>query len=377
MRVGIDGRMFDKYLTSVGVGRYTYNLIQNLVKVDQKNEYVVFSNAAEKIGKHIPVGPRFKIKNVNLPMFSVRNQLKFSSVLRKEEIDVFHAPYFDAPLAGGTPFIMTIHDLIHLIFPQYFNKKVRVYYQGVVKPAVRKSNKIIADSKSSKEDIVRILGVPESKVVVIYPGVEEKFRPLADSDSAHNLCQRYSLSKEIILFVGNMKPHKNLAGLMEAFARLRQDDGVDCQLVVIGEKDRHFWQIQAKVQELKLQQEVVFTGLVAEDEMPLFYNAAEVLVLPSLYEGFGLPALEAMACGTPVVCSNTSSLPEVVGDAAILFNPKSIDEMTKAISRLLGDKSLKQKMVKEGLERAKLFSWKKTVQETVEVYNQAIKGNEK
>jgi glycosyltransferase involved in cell wall biosynthesis len=235
--------------------------------------------------------------------------------------------------------------------------------------SVKRSDVAIAISQSVKEDIVRILGVQPEKVKVIYLGKHERFRPIRDPERLSRFRTKYGLSRRVVLFVGLIEPRKNLATLVQAFASLKSLHGDFC-LVLAGDYGWGCQDVLASVRRYGIENHVLFPGFIPDGELPELYNLADVFVYPSLYEGFGLPVLEAMACGVPVVTSNVSSMPEVVGEAGLLVDPRSVEELAQGIRRVLTDATLRSQMREKGLERSELFSWEKTARETLEVYRQ-------
>jgi glycosyltransferase involved in cell wall biosynthesis len=294
--------------------------------------------------------------------------------LRKERVDLLHALAFVTPLLSRCPSVVTIYDLSFLLYPESFRRAKRSYLGLFTRLSARRARRIIAISESTKRDVVRLLGVPPEKVEVVYCGIDEAFRPLAE-DQVAAFRSQHGLPERFILFVGTIEPRKNVTRLIEAFADLRFAI-CDLRLVIGGAKGWFYQDVFARVEELGLQGEVMFPGYIPVSELPLWYNAAELFVYPSLHEGFGLPPLEAMACGTPVVAANTSSLPEVVGEAGLTVDPLDVEGLAEAMRRVLGDDALQQEMRKRGLQRARGFSWTKTAQETVQVYRRAMEDRD-
>jgi glycosyltransferase involved in cell wall biosynthesis len=300
--------------------------------------------------------------------------------LRKERVDLLHALAFVTPLLSPCPSVITVYDLSFLLYPESFKRFKRFYLGLFTRLSVRRARRIIAISKSTKHDVVRLLGVSPEKVDVVYCGIDQAFRPLPE-DQVASFRSKRGLPERFILFVGTIEPRKNVTRLIEAYADLRFAIR-DLRLVIGGAKGWFYEDVFARVEELGLEGEVMFPGYIPVSELPLWYNAAELFVYPSLYEGFGLPPLEAMACGTPVVTANTSSLPEVVGEApgtgsqghsaGLTVDPLDVAGLAEAMRRVLGDEALRQEMRKRGLQRAKGFSWTKTAQETVQVYQRAM-----
>jgi glycosyltransferase involved in cell wall biosynthesis len=259
--------------------------------------------------------------------------------------------------------------LSFMLYPEAFNRPNARYLQHFTMLSVRRADRVIAVSESTKGDVVRLLGVAPEKVAVVYHGVENEFRPLDQGAEMDEFRARVRLPERFILCFGTLEPRKNLATLIAAYALLRKESRLPHKLVIAGGKGWRFEHVFAAVDEAGLQDDVLFPGYVPSDEQPMWYNAAEVFAYPSLYEGFGFPPLEALACGTPVVASNRSSLPEVVGDAGLLVDPLDAVELAEALRRVLTDGGLRQELVARGLARAQSFSWSRAARETVEVYH--------
>lgn len=291
--------------------------------------------------------------------------------LLRENIDLLHSLAFVQPVLMPCAGIITIYDLSFILFPDRFHPLRRLYLRWGTEYSARKAQRIIAISASTKRDVVKYLGVAKRKVDVVPCGVDEDFQPLENQEVLDDFRKERRLPEQIILFVGTIEPRKNLTVLLRGYALLRKKVQLP-PLVIAGPKGWHHQEVFSAAEELGLQEDVVFAGYIPQDELPLWYNVADLFVYPSLYEGFGLPPLEAMACGTPVIISNSSSLPEVVGGAGILVNPDSAEEMAEAMQRLLADNSLRAEMRQRGLKRARQFSWQKAAQDTVKVYEQAM-----
>jgi alpha-1,3-rhamnosyl/mannosyltransferase len=282
-------------------------------------------------------------------------------------LDLFHSPYYIKPYLLPCPSVVTIYDLIPRLYPKYISPWARVIFEMAIHLAIVTSRLVISVSQSAKEDLVRLLGVPPSKVWVTPLGVDSQFCPVNEK-AIFNLRQRHDLPEGYILYLGINKPHKNLGRLVEAFAEVKTEQ----KLVLAGKEDPRYGEVHEVVKQLGLQDRVVFLGQVSEDDLPALYSGATLFVFPSLYEGFGLPLLEAMACGVPVVCSSTSSLPEIAGRAAIMVDPLDLSQWARALERVLGDSNLRASMREEGLKQAALFSWEKTAKGTLAVYRQVL-----
>ena len=305
------------------------------------------------------------------PLRILWEQLAQPCQMRRAGVDLVHAPVYVGPLVCRSPVVVTLHDLSFYLYPELFRPFQRNYLRKFTRLTVRRAAGVIAVSESTRTDAIRILGVPPERITVIHNGVDDEMRPLpADQVSAFR--RRRSLPEKMILFLGTLEPRKNIVTLLEAFALLRREGNLAHQLVVAGGRGWYYEEIEIAVQRLGLQDLVIFPGYVDQKELPLWYNAAELFVYPSIYEGFGLPPLESMACGTPVVAANTSSLPEVVGDAGILVNPLDSGALAEAMKRVLGDPEAGRTLRNAGLERAKQLSWRNTAEMTAQFYHRVL-----
>lgn len=362
MKIGIDARMLDW----AGVGRYTRELAKGLAQIDKENEYILFSNSENE--NPVPQAANFTKKVIDLPVFSPAGQFAWARLLKKANLDVFHSPHFVFPPIVPCPSVATIHDLIPLVHPEVLPSFVkRFYYRMQNMRATKKATNVIADSSSTKQDIIRILGIAGEKIEVIPLAADKNFEVICSEDSLKEVRSKFNIGKRFILTLGNSKPHKNWTELIRAFHQLKKEKEVEHHLVLAGKQDPRFPQSKDLVRELKLEKNVRFIEFITEEDLPILYNGASVFVLPSLYEGFGLPVLEAMAGGTPVICSNASSLPEVAGEAALLVKPNS-EDLAKAIFKVLSDEETQKRLIREGRARARKFSWQKTAAKTLEVY---------
>lgn len=380
MRIGIDCRMFSSSFT--GIGRYTFELVENLQRISPIHEFILFFNEPE-FSAYEPKAPNFKKVLVKAPHYSLAEQTTFLKALNKENLDLMHFTHFNAPIRCRKPFIVTIHDLTHTLFPgrKMTSFPYRFAYKMVVKNAVRHARRIIAVSKNTKDDIVKILKIDPSKIDVIYEGVNDEFRkfnPDELEDAQKMLEEKYGISKPFLLYTGVHRYHKNLPRLIEAF-KILTEKYKDLSLVITGKKDPLYPEAEKLTKDFGLEDKVIFTGLIPEEDIIALYNLASVYAFPSLYEGFGLPLLEAFACGAPVAASNVSSIPEVAGakpqnlhvqtSAALLFDPYSPQDIAKKIEQILSDPALTKKLTANGLSRVKDFSWEKMAKEILEIYN--------
>ncbi|HEC21068.1 MAG TPA: glycosyltransferase family 1 protein [Candidatus Peregrinibacteria bacterium] len=367
MKIGIDCR-----IDSTGIGRYNRELVQNLGKLDSENEYILFVNelgifeARENI-REVLVGAEH---------YSFAEQIKFPRILKEEKLDLMHFTHFNAPLLYRGKSVVTIHDLILNFYPnKFYNRKRSLKsrfnefcYKFVIEGITKRSKKIIAVSENTKKDLVDILGIHPEKITVVHNGLSEKFHVIEDQKLLEETREKYGLDKPFLLYTGVWRSHKNLLRLLEAFGHLQ--DKIDHYLILTGKPD--YPEITDKIEELKLEKRIKTVGAVPEEDLLALYNLAETYVFPSLYEGFGLPPLEAMSCGTPVVASNITSIPEVCSENALYFDPKNVEDMAEKIHRICTDQNLREKLVESGLKHVKNFSWKKMAEETLRVYKSLL-----
>lgn len=372
MRIGIDTLAAHRKKT--GIGTYISSLVNSLLKVDRENRYTLFVSRENAIifpgdGPNCQkvFGPQI-INNTNLRVLWEHTVLPFK--VRQSQVDLLHGPTFVTPFLSNVPSVVTIHDMTWFTHPDEHVPLKRGYYQSLIPVAARRAERVIAITESTRKDILRILDVPEEKVVTVHYGVDDIFQPVRDQANLAEIRQRYGIEKEFVLFVGMLEPRKNLVRIVEAFGELKKS-GFEGWLVMAGPQGWGYEETAAKVRQLGLEEYVLFIGPVPHEELPALFSAADLLVYPSLYEGFGLPPLEAMACGTPVIASNISSLPEVTGDAGLLVDPLDVSELAEAMRRVLTDGELRQRMRAKGLERAKRFTWEETARRTLRVYEEA------
>ncbi|MDQ3212185.1 MAG: glycosyltransferase family 4 protein [Acidobacteriota bacterium] len=370
MRIAIDARKLRDY----GIGTYVRNLLRHLSRIDQRTEYVLLCRAADCAGIE-ELGENFRAVPESAPAYSIREQLRIPMDLRREGIDLFHAPHYVLPPLTPCRSIVTIHDCIHLRFPQYLpNRLAYAYARSSLWVATHRSNRVLTVSEASKRDILRYFRVPESKINVIPNAIDERFGEVPSADEVLRVRERYQLNDPFVLYAGNIKPHKNLERLIEAFHTLRRGGLDTVKLLIIGDEISKYAALRRAVHKYKLHKHVRFFGFVPDKTLAVLYRLASVFVFPSLYEGFGLPPLEAMASGTPVITSNVSSLPEVVGDAALLIDPYEADAIAQAMRRVLTDAALREDLRQRGLQRVKEFSWERSVRRVHAIYQEVIAG---
>lgn len=362
MRIGIDARQVQDHFP--GIGRYAYNLVRGLLSVDSDDTFVVFYHPGAPNIRYswgdLDAG-NLELAPVPVPVFSPLEQTLFPWLIRRRRLDLFHSPYYVRPYVVPCPSVVTIHDTIPSRHPDYLpSRRSRFLYRLTMRLAIRSSKLIIADSHASEEDLVRFFGVPPERIRVIPLAADEFFAPSDD------VALGTSAPSPYVLFVGVNKPHKNMVRLIEAYAR----SGVAQHLLIAGAEDERFPEPRQTARRLDVEEKVRFLGRVDEVELARLYRFADAFVFPSLAEGFGLPLLEAMASGVPVLSSNIPCLAEVAGDAALLVDPYDVAAMAGAIRRVSEDAELREALCARGRERVRLFSWPKTAAQTLEVYRE-------
>ncbi|MBI2845395.1 MAG: glycosyltransferase family 4 protein [Chloroflexi bacterium] len=366
MRIGIDARLV--YYSRAGIGQYILGLLRGLATVleeKQQEEFLVLKSRRD--GSLLGEVSSFPQHPLWTPSHHLLEQWSLPLELAPLGLDLLHSPDFIPPFRRSCRSVITIHDLAFLLYPHLLTPQSARYY-GQIDQAVRRTDHIIAVSEATKKDAVRLLGVPEKKITVIYEAANPIFRPASRPISREFLGQKYGLERPYLLFVSTIEPRKNLPTLLRAFRKLVDEYHPDVLLAVAGERGWLYQEVFALTKEFDLEKGVRFLGRVAEEDLPSLYQGAGGLVHPALYEGFGLPPLEAMACGTPCIVANVSSLPEVVGDAALMVDPLDINGWTVAMWQVLNDPRLKKELREKGLRRSSLFSWEKTAGETLAVY---------
>jgi glycosyltransferase involved in cell wall biosynthesis len=363
MRIGIDARLV--YYSRAGIGQYVLGLVQGLSRIDKENEYVLLQSRKDKT--ILADQANFSKKPLWTPSHHTFEQVALPFEITPLRLDILHSPDFIPPFRRDYKSVITVHDLAFILYPHFLTQQSALYY-GQIDRAVRYADHIIADSLSTKRDIISFLGVPESKTTVIYAAANSIYEPVKDEQSLKGIREKYGIDRPFMLFVSTIEPRKNLPTLLRAYRQLLDHYKLEVRLVVAGQRGWFCGEVFADTESLKLTEDVLFLGHVPVNDLLLLYNAARALVHPSFYEGFGLPPLEAMSCGTPTIVSNVSSLPEVVGDASLLIAPEDVEGWTVAMWRMLTDDSLRSELTEKGLKRAQLFSWEKAARETLRTY---------
>ncbi|MFH1225998.1 MAG: glycosyltransferase family 1 protein [bacterium] len=371
MKIGIDARMYGNRQT--GIGNYIKHLIKYLAELDAANEYVIFL-LEPMYSEFVCPNERFKKIKVNSHWYSWQEQLFLPWQFYKEKVDLLHFPHFNSPLLYRKKTVCTIHDITPYFFPGHKMTSIirRLGFRWVFGNTVRHAKKVLAVSEHTKKDIVKYFKIDPEKIMVTYEGVESYFGIIEDKNKLVELKNKYHITKPFIFYVGVWRNHKNLVGLIRAFDILLRKYNLDYQLVLGGKEDPYYPEIRQTWESLGLDKDIIRPGFISEEELPFFYNSAELFVIPSFYEGFGLIGLEAMACGCPVVASNTTSLPEVLGEAARYFDPNNPEEMAGVMKEVLIDKEKQDEMIKRGFEQVKKYSWRECAKKTLTIYKKLL-----
>ncbi len=381
-RIGIDARFYGPL--GKGLGRYTQEIVDQITRLDEKNEYVIFFGP-DNIDEFTSSRPTVKKVLADVRWYGLAEQWQLPQLIKKHKIDLMHFPHFNVPVFCPVPFIVTIHDLILTKFPTmrattlgpwlYFLKNIG--YRFVINRAVHQAQQVIAVSNFTKEDIIKQFNIPAAKITMIYEGVAD-LRHAADQAFASKLevlavLSRHCILEPYILYVGNAYPHKNLESLAKVFLDLKKKF-VDLKLVLVGKDDYFYIRLREFVKTLNADTSaIIFPGYVPDQDLETLFQHARAYIFPSKYEGFGLPPLEAMSRGCPVVSSDATCLPEILGRAAMYFDPSDETSMKEAIETVLVDENLRQKLIQAGAERARLYSWKKAAETTLALYTSILK----
>ena len=374
MRIAVDGRTIVGDRT--GVGTYAERIVRSLLQIDQQNQYFLFLvqpladlSASNLTTVMIPGFNRAGLnrlwENVLMPRFAARNH-----------IDLFFSPAYALPFfhAAGLPLVTAIHDLIGLLYPETFTPKMRLWQKIFIANAAKVADRIITGSKATKTDLLRLYPLSGPKTTVIHHAVDDDFRPDASPEEIRRVREKYGLPQKIVLYVGTVEPRKNVASLARAFALLPEPIKGQFTLVIAGKPGWFVESIKTEISRLQLGEKVRFIGYVDRKDLPSLYQCATLFVYPSLYEGFGFPPLEAMSCGVPVLCSNTSSFPEVVGDAAIMVDPHDVRQMGRELERLLISPGLRDEVRMKGLAQAGRFSARSMAEQTLKIFEDTVGG---
>ena len=377
MKVAIDIRR----MTEFGVGTYIRNVVRTLAQLDRESKYFLIGSL-DKVAECGGLPPNFHTVALDGGDETLKGNLAFRAIVQRLGCDVVHIPHlFWIPRGLSCPYVLTVHDLLeHMYGSREASTVRRSLHFYLTRRVLRKAARVIAVSQFTKNEIEKLLDIPDARIEVVYNAIDERFlRGHASEADLELIAQRYLVNYPFILYAGAIRPHKNVVRIIEAFSALKSElqkeqQFPDLKLIIIGDDLSSHPRLRRTVVRSGVQNDVRFLGFVPIEVLRIFYDVAEIFVFPSLYEGFGLPPLEAMAHGTPVVTSNTSSLPEVVGNAALLVNPENVFEIRRGLQRALLDPALRARMKERGYEQAQRFSWTNSVSRILEIYREVAGG---
>jgi len=369
MRIGIDARMYGAR-NATGIGVYVENLIKNLLAIDQKNQYYLFLKEPEFFQLQFNNQNVVKVK-ANIAWYSYAEQFKLPKIIKQQKLDLMHFPHFNVPIFYFKPYVLTVHDITPRFFPgPVVSRSVwrRVAYNLVFTIGLKRAKKIISISNHTADNLKKYFKFDFNKISVIYPGVTlaQEFDAILSKEM---VLKKYHITKPYIFYLGVWRDHKNLPTLIAAFEKLKKDYQFDCQLVLGGQADPRFPEITEKINLSEFKADIITPGFIDQKDLSTLYQAALTFVLPSFEEGFGLVAIESIHYGTPVIASNTTSVPEVLGDGGLYFDPNSPDQLARQVFSLTQDQGLRRKLVEMGQQKISQFDWQKTAEKTLAVYN--------
>ncbi|MGA2964650.1 MAG: glycosyltransferase family 1 protein [Terriglobales bacterium] len=377
MKVAIDIRR----MTEFGIGTYIRNVVRTLARLDRESQYFLIGSP-DKVAECGSLPQNFHPVPLEGRGDTLKGTLDFRATVRRLGCDLVHVPHlFWIPSGLGCPYVLTVHDLLeHMYGSRDASSLRRSLHQHLTRRVLRKAARVIAVSQFTKNEILKLLAIPDERIEVVYNAIDERFlRGHATESDRELIAQRYLVNYPFILYAGAIRPHKNVVRIIEAFSALKSElqkerRFPDLKLIIIGDDLSSHPRLRRTVVRSGVQNDVRFLGFVPIEVLRIFYDVAKIFVFPSLYEGFGLPPLEAMAHGTPVVASNTSSLPEVLGNAAFLVNPENVFEIRRALQRVLLDPTLRARMKQRGYEQAQRFSWTSSVGRLLEIYREVAEA---
>lgn len=378
MKIGIEGqRLFRK--NKHGMDFVTLELIHGLQQIDRRNEYVIFIQPDSDIC--IEEIANFKIQAFSSLAYPAWEQWALPRIAAKERVDILHCTSNTAPIWSSIPQILTLHDVIFLEKPQttgssknWYQRFGNQYRKAIVPTVAQRCQMIITVSNYEREQILKTLPLPQEKIKVVYNGVSRRFKQIQNKRELVNIKEKYRLPKKFILFLGNTDPKKNLKGVLLAYSIFVENSETVIQLVIVDLKQKYLSEVLKELNLPGLQEHIVLPGYIPNRDLPAVYNLSDLFLYPSLRESFGLPVLEAMACGVPVIASNTSSMPEVAGDAALLVDPKDALLLANDIGAMLSHNNLRQRMIRKGFRQAERFSWQNTAEQVLQIYENTSKS---
>ncbi len=368
--IGLDARKIQDF----GIGTYVRNLVAALARVDRENRYVLLVRPADKEALP-PLPDTFKTVVESAGVYSVRELFALSYRLFRLDLDLYHATHYVLPVVVPSRVVVTIHDIIHLLYPEFLPSGFAfLYAQRMIHRSLSRGDRIIAVSQNTKADLMEYFDVDGKKIQVVYNGVEERFRERLPEAEIERRLAELGIPRPYLLFVGNPKPHKNLDNVVQAYARARRLAGFDAPLVCVGGKSGADAKIRQRAEYLGIAGRVLLLGHVADDMLPAIYQGATLFLYPTLYEGFGLPVVEAMASGVAVITSRTSALKEIAEGYARLVDPLDVEAMAKEIAAVMADDDRRAALAKLGVRRAEDFRWEETARKTLAIYRAVLGG---
>ena len=363
-RIGIDARK----LTDFGIGTYIQNLLPALARIDDRNRYLIFARPEhEEYLAELPDNFRFVAEKAK--GYTARELIALPWQAVRGRLDLYHATHYVLPYLIPCKTVVSIHDIIHMLYPEFLpNRFAHIYASMMMRHSLSSGDRIIASSQSTKSDLLETFRADASKIEVVHLGIAQRFRRRVEAKAADEVLERLGITRPYALFVGNPKPHKNLTNVVRAFARAREIQNFDADLVCVGDNGQKAFRIRQQAEGLGIGDRVKLVGRVSNEDLPAIYQRAVLFVYPTLYEGFGLPVVEAMASGVPVITSNTSALKEVAEGYADLVNPLDVEEMARALARGMTQPEHREALVRLGLERAEDFRWQHTAKKTLAIY---------
>jgi len=371
LKIAIDATAIPTGTKKGGVSSYILSLISELEKFDYVNEYYIFIKKEDLAFFRLETD-NFKFIQCNVNSKLIRliwEQLILPRYIKKYKIDLIHSPHYTIPIMlNQCKKVVTFHDMTFFLFPEMHIYYKRIIFKKMIPTSAAKADLIISVSDNTAKDIHALLNISKEKLRVIPLGVNSKFRVIRNVQLLNDVKRKYKTSDKFIFYLGTLEPRKNIHNLIRAYHLAINNEKIGHKLVIAGEKGWDYKKLFKLVDDLQINDQVIFIGFVSENELPLLYNAADLFVYPSIYEGFGIPVLEAMSCGVPVISSSVSSLPEIVKNAGLLVEPNNIERLSQAICEVIINRDLNQKLSKLGLKRASQYSWEKTAKETLRVY---------
>ncbi len=373
MKLGIDARAA-KWYRGTGIGNYTYQLISSLNNKDKENNYLLF--LPENCSLDIKFNKNFSTSCITEKCRdSFWDEVNIPCILENNDIELYHVPQngIGLPKEKSCRFVITLHDIIPYKLPETVGKTYLEIFTRQMPDIIKFCDGIITVSDYSKSDIAEKFSFPKEKIFVTPLYSDKSYKPLSKSESRNIISRNYSIDFDYILYTGGFSPRKNIIGLMEAYSSYISMTDSKLFLVIAGSRGQSYSLYKKRAEELKIQDRVIFPGFISQEHMPYLYNAASLFVYPSFYEGFGLPPLEAMACGTPVIASNTTSMPEVLKDSVFYADPCDTDKLCEAIGAVLENENLKNSLIQKGFKRSKELNWERTIESTLAAYEKILR----